>query len=154
MQGDRVVVTGVGLVTPVGIGKDETWRALLAGESGIALITLFDTTPYRVKIAGEVKAWDPLRFIEKKKVKEMGRFCEFAVAAGKMAVQDAGVELTEEERPDAGCFVGVGLGGIEVLENAKAVVMTKGPGRLSPYAIPGIIANLAAGQLSMAFGLK
>jgi 3-oxoacyl-[acyl-carrier-protein] synthase II len=151
---ERVVVTGIGLVTPCGIGKDETWRALLAGEGGVAPITLFDTSAFRVKIAAEVKGWDPLRFIEKKKLKEMGRFCEFAVAAAQEAIRDAALELTDEEREDAGCFVGVGIGGLEVIEEVKQTVMTKGPHRVSPYSIPGIISNLAAGQISMLHGLK
>ena len=151
---ERVVITGIGLVSPLAVGRDETWRGLLAGESGVGYISAFDTEKFRVKIAAEVKNWDPLAFIEKKKVKEMGRFAQFAFAAGAMAVKDSGLELTEEEREEAGCFVGVGLGGIECLEEAKRIVMEKGPGRISPYAIPGIIANLAAGQLSMAHGLK
>lgn len=151
---ERVVITGIGLVTPVGIGKDETWNALLGGVSGVGPITLFDPTPHRTRIAAEVKSWDPLRFIEKKKVKEMARFCQFSFSAGQMAIKDAGLELTDEERDEAGCFIGVGLGGIEFLEHAKEVVMTKGPGKISPYMIPAMIANLAAGQLSMAFGLK
>jgi 3-oxoacyl-[acyl-carrier-protein] synthase II len=151
---ERVVVTGIGLVTPVGIGKDEPWRALLNGESGVDTIKLFDPTPHRTKIAAEVKNWDPLRFIEKKKLKEMGRFCEFAFAAGKMAIEDAGLELTDEEREETGCFVGVGLGGVEQLENAKAIQMTKGASKISPYMIPSMIANLAAGQLSIHYGLK
>lgn len=151
---ERVVITGIGLVTPVGIGKDETWKALLAGKSGVGPITLFDSTQHRTKIAAEVKGWDPLRFMEKKKIKEMARFCQFSFGAGQMAIKDAGLELEGEEREDAGCFIGVGLGGIEFLEHATEVVLTKGPGRISPYMIPAMIANLAAGQLSMAHGLK
>jgi 3-oxoacyl-[acyl-carrier-protein] synthase II len=151
---ERVVVTGIGLITPVGIGKEEPWKALLAGESGVAPITLFDATPHRTKIAAEVKGWDPLRFIEKKKVKEMGRFCEFSFAAGALAMKDAGLDLTDEEREETGCFVGVGLGGVEQLENAKAIQLTRGANKISPYMIPSMIANLAAGQLSIAYGLK
>ncbi len=151
---ERVVITGIGLVTPVGMGREETFRALLEGKSGVGPISLFDATNFRVRIAAEVKNWDPLQFIEKKKVKEMGRFCQFAVAAGQMAIRDSGLEMTDEERDEAGCFVGVGMGGIECLEEAKYVVMTKGSGRVSPYAIPGIIANLAAGQISMQHGLR
>lgn len=151
---ERVVVTGIGLVTPCGIGREETWSALLAGRSGVAPITLFDTAAFRVKIAAEVKKWDPLPFIEKKKLKEMGRFCEFAVAAAQEASRDAGLELQEQEREHAGCFVGVGIGGLEVIEAVKETVTTKGPQRVSPYTIPGIISNLAAGQISMLQGLK
>jgi 3-oxoacyl-[acyl-carrier-protein] synthase II len=151
---ERVVITGIGLATPVGLGTEATWSALLAGESGIAPITLFDTTGYRVRIAGEVKEWDPTRFIEKKKLKEMDRFTQFAMAAGKLAIDDAKLELSESERDEAGCFIGVGLGGLWTLENTKALLLAKGPSRISPYSIPGIIANLAAGQLSMAHGLR
>ena len=151
---ERVVITGVGLVTPVGLGTTAAFDALLAGESGVATITLFDTTGYRVRIAGEVKGWDPTSFIEKKKLKEMDRFTEFAMGAGKLALDDAKLELTDEERDEAGCFVGVGLGGLWTLEKTKAILLEKGPSKISPYAIPGIIANLAAGQLSMAHGLR
>jgi len=149
-----VVITGIGLVTPLAIGKDESWGALLAGKSGIAPISLFDTTQFRVKIAGEVKSWDPLAFIEKKKLKEMDRFIEFAFSAAKMAIKDAGLELSGDERNEAGCFIGSGIGGLHTVERAKQVVMEKGPSRLSPYSIPGLIANMAAGQVSMAYGLR
>jgi 3-oxoacyl-[acyl-carrier-protein] synthase II len=151
---ERVVITGVGLVTPVGLGTEASFGALLAGESGVAPITLFDTAAYRVRIAGEVKAWDPTAFIEKKKIKEMDRFAQFAMGAGKLAIADAKLELTDAERDEAGCFIGVGLGGLMTLENTKATLIAKGPSKISPYAIPGIIANLAAGQLSMAHGLR
>jgi len=151
---ERVVITGIGLVTPVGLGTDASWRALLGGQSGVAPITLFDTTGYRVRIAGEVKSWEPSRFIDKKKLKEMDRFTEFAMAAGKLAIEDSKLELSDEERDEAGCFVGVGLGGLWTLEKTKALLLEKGPSKISPYSIPGIIANLAAGQLSMAHGLR
>jgi len=151
---ERVVITGIGLVTPLAVGKDESWGALLAGKSGIAPISLFDTTQFRVKIAGEVKSWDPLAFIEKKKLKEMDRFIEFAFSAAKMAIKDAGLELSGDERNEAGCFIGSGIGGLHTVERAKQVVMEKGPSRLSPYSIPGLIANMAAGQVSMAYGLR
>jgi 3-oxoacyl-[acyl-carrier-protein] synthase II len=151
---ERVVVTGIGLVTPMGIGTDATWRALLAGESGVARIQAFDTTGFRVHIAGEVKAWEPLNFVDKKKLKELDRFSQFAMGAGKYAMEDAHLELTDEERDEAGCFVGVGLGGLWTLEKTKTLILEKGAGKISPYAIPGIIANMAAGQLSMAYGLR
>jgi 3-oxoacyl-[acyl-carrier-protein] synthase II len=151
---ERVVVTGIGLVTPVGIGTGETWRALLAGESGIGAITLFDCSAFRVRIAGEVKGWEPTRWIEKKKLKEMDRFAEFALGAAAMAVSDAKLELTNEGRDRAGCFVGVGMGGLFTLEKTKETLLTKGPTKVSPYSIPGIIANMAAGQVSIAQGLR
>lgn len=151
---ERVVITGIGLVTPVGIGTAESWRALLAGESGIGPISLFDCSTFRVRIAGEVKQWEPTRFIDKKKLKEMDRFTEFALGAAAMAVADAKLELTDAERERTGCFIGVGLGGLHTLEKTKETLMAKGPTKVSPYSIPGIIANLAAGQVSIAHGLK
>ena len=152
---ERVVITGIGLVTPLATGRDETWRALLAGKSGIGHITLFDAADFRVKIAGEVKGWDPLRYMEKKKVREMDRFAQFAVGAAKQAIDDAGLELpTDEEKNRAGCFIGSGIGGLATLEEAKRTLLEKGPGRLSPYSIPGLIANMAAGQVSMFHGLR
>ena len=151
---ERVVITGIGLVTPVGIGTAESWRALLAGESGIATISLFDSAAFWVRIAGEVKGWEPTRFIEKKKLKEMDRFIEFALGAAQMAIEDSRLELSAEDQEEAGCFVGVGIGGIYTFEETKQTVMQKGPTKVSPYSIPGIIANLAAGQVSMRYHLK
>src|SRR5580693_6958084 len=151
---ERVVITGIGLVTPVGIGTAEAWRALLAGQNGIGPITQFDCSTFRVRIAGEVKGWEPTRFIDKKKLKEMDRFTEFAMGAAALAAADAKLELTPEERDEAGCFIGVGLGGLFTLEKTKQTLMEKGPQKISPYAIPGIIANLAAGQVSMQQGLR
>jgi 3-oxoacyl-[acyl-carrier-protein] synthase II len=151
---ERVVITGIGLVTPVGIGTRESWRALLGGESGIAPITLFDCTTFRVRIAGEVKGWEPTRWIEKKKLKEMDRFMEFAVATASMAMSDAQLQLSEAGQLRAGCFLGHGLGGLLSLEKTKETLLTKGPTKVSPYAIPTIISNLAAGQVSIAHGLK
>jgi 3-oxoacyl-[acyl-carrier-protein] synthase II len=151
---ERVVITGIGLVTPVGIGTSESFRALLAGESGIGPITQFDATAFRVHIAGEVKGWEPTRFIEKKKLKEMDRFTELAMGAAALAFEDGKLELSDAERDEAGCFVGVGLGGLFTLEKTKQTLMEKGPHKVSPYSIPSIIANLAAGQVSMQFGLR
>jgi 3-oxoacyl-[acyl-carrier-protein] synthase II len=151
---ERVVITGIGLVTPVGVGTAESWRALLGGESGIGKISLFDCSAFRVQIAGEVKGWEPTRWIEKKKLKEMDRFTEFALGAAAMAVSDSKLEMSDAERERAGCFVGVGLGGLATLEKTKETLMAKGPTKVSPYSIPGIIANLAAGQVSIAHGLK
>jgi 3-oxoacyl-[acyl-carrier-protein] synthase II len=151
---ERVVITGIGLVTPAGIGTRESWRALLDGESGIAPITLFDCAAFRVRIAGEVKGWEPTRWIEKKKLKEMDRFMEFAVGTAAMAMSDAELHLTEAGQLRAGCFLGHGLGGLLSLEKTKETLLTKGPTKVSPYAIPTIISNLAAGQVSIAHGLK
>ena len=151
---ERVVVTGIGLITPLAIGTGETWSALLAGGSGIAPITLFDTGAYRVKIAGEVKHWDATRFIEKKKLKELDRFSEFALASAKLAFDDAELSLTDEERELTGTLIGVGIGGLATFEKTKQTILERGPGKVSPYAIPGIISNLAAGQISMAYRLR
>ena len=150
----RVVITGIGLVTPLAIGRAESWEALLAGKSGAAPITLFDASAFRVRFAAEVKGWDGTRFVEKKKLKEMDRFIEFACGAALMAILDSQLELTDEERNEAGCFIGVGLGGLMTLEKTKQTLLEKGPQKVSPYSIPGIIANLAAGQVSMMHGLK
>jgi len=151
---ERVVITGIGLVTPVGIGRQDSWEALLAGKSGAGPITQFDAAQFRVRFACEVKDWDGTRFVEKKKLKEMDRFTEFACGAARMAIEDAQLELTDEERNEAGCFIGVGLGGLMTLEKTKQTLLEKGPQKISPYSIPGIIANLAAGQVSMMHGLK
>jgi 3-oxoacyl-[acyl-carrier-protein] synthase II len=151
----RVVVTGIGLVTPLGIGTEETWSALVAGKSGIAPITRFDASNFDTRFAGEVKGWDATRFIEKRKLKEMSRFIEFACGAGVLAWEGAGFgALSPEERNGFGCIIGVGLGGIEVIEQSARVLFERGPGRISPYFIPGAIANLAAGQVAMRLGLR
>jgi 3-oxoacyl-[acyl-carrier-protein] synthase II len=151
---ERVVITGIGLVTPVGVGTVEPWHALLAGESGIGPITRFDASRFRARIAGEVKGWDGARWIEKKRLKEMDRFTEFALGAASLAVTDASLELAEAERPHAGCIVGVGLGGLPALERTKETLVAKGPEKVSPYTIPAIISNLAAGQVSIAHHLE
>src|SRR5882672_11155487 len=151
---ERVVITGIGLVTPNGIGTAESWQSISGGQPAIATITLFDASTYRSQIAGEVKGFDPTQFIEKKKVKEMARFVQLSVAASRLAAQDGHLELTDEDRERAGCFIGVGLGGLEVIEAMTRTLDAKGADKISPYFIPSVIANLAAGQVSMALGLK
>jgi 3-oxoacyl-[acyl-carrier-protein] synthase II len=151
---ERVVITGIGLVTPNGVGTAEAWRSIVAGEPGIGPITLFDASAFSSRMAGEVKGFEPTAFIEKKKVKEMARFIQLAVAASKLALEDASLELGDEERERAGCFIGVGLGGLENIEAMGRVLAEKGPGKISPYFIPSVIANLAAGQVSILFGLR
>ena len=134
---ERVVITGIGLVTPNGIGTAESWQSISGGQPAIATITLFDASTYRSQIAGEVKGFDPTQFIEKKKVKEMARFVQLSMAASKLAVQDGHLELTDEERERAGCFIGVGLGGLEnVIEAMTRTLDAKGPDKISPYFIP------------------
>ncbi|MEO7109065.1 MAG: beta-ketoacyl-ACP synthase II [Polyangiaceae bacterium] len=151
---ERVVITGIGLCTPVGIGTDATWRAVLEGQSGIAPITLFDASAYPTTFAGEVKGFDPLNYIPKKKHKEMCRFSMLAIAAAQLCMQDSAVELTEEDREKCGTFFGVGLGGLEGIYNCSVLLHEKGPSRISPYFIPQVIANLAGGQVAMALNLR
>jgi 3-oxoacyl-[acyl-carrier-protein] synthase II len=151
---NRVVITGLGVVSPLGIGIETTWRMLLEGRSGISRIEAFDPAAYRCQIAGQVKGWDPNPFIERRRLKEMDRFCELAVGASALAVREASLELSEEERDRAGCFIGVGFGGLATLEKTKQVLMDRGPSRVSPYSIPAMIANLAAGQVSIQHQLR
>ncbi len=151
---ERVVITGIGLVTPCGVGTDATWSALMAGRSGAGSITQFDATEYPSRFACEVKGFEPAQFIEKKKIKELARFTTFSLAATRMAIEDAGLELSDEERTRAGCFIGVGMGGLEMLERVTLLIKEKGPKRISPYFIPSIIGNLAGGQATIAHGLK
>jgi 3-oxoacyl-[acyl-carrier-protein] synthase II len=151
---ERVVITGIGLVTPNGIGTAESWRSITEGQPAISPISLFDASAYNSRIAGEVKNFEPTQFIEKKKIKEMARFIQLSVAASKLAVQDGHLELSDEDHERAGCFIGVGLGGLEGIENMGRTLAEKGPSRISPYFIPSVIANLAAGQVSIALGLR
>lgn len=150
---ERIVVTGLGLVTPVGIGTETSWQSVLAGKSGVRTITAFDSQKYSCKIAAEVSNFDAAEFMPRRKIKEMCRFTQFSMAATKMAMEDAGLELTEEERLRAGCFIGVGLGGLENLERVTLMLNEKGPDKVSPYFIPSIIGNLAAGQVAIEYGL-
>jgi 3-oxoacyl-[acyl-carrier-protein] synthase II len=151
---ERVVITGIGLVTPNGIGTSESWKSIVAGEPSVAEITLFDASAYSSRIAGEVKGFVPSRFIEKKKIKEMARFIQLSLAATKLAVADCSLDLSDEERETAGCIIGVGMGGLEAIESTGNMLAGRGPGRISPYFITSVIANLAAGQVSIALGLK
>jgi 3-oxoacyl-[acyl-carrier-protein] synthase II len=152
---ERVVITGIGLVTPNGVGTDPTWRSLVAGESSAAPITLFEIDDrYPSRFACEVKGFDPAAFMEKKKIKEVTRFITFSMGATKLAFADAELELTDEERETTGSFIGVGLGGLENLERCTLILEHKGPGKISPYFIPSLIGNMAAGQISIAYGLR
>lgn len=150
----RVVVTGLGAVTPLGIGKEEYWQALLAGKSGIGRITRFDPSDYSTQIAGEVKDFDPAKYIDKKEAKRMDRFTQFAIAATKMAFEDAGIDLEQEDRTRIGTVIGTGIGGMDTLNEQYRVLFEKGPGRISPFFVPMMIANMAAGQTSITFGLQ
>ncbi len=144
----------MGLVTPVGIGSRATWESIKNGRSGSALVQAFDATKFPSRVAAEVKDFEPADHMPRRKVKEMCRFTHFAMAATKLAIEEAGLELTEEERDRTGCFIGVGLGGLENLEKVTRVLDDKGPGKVSPYFIPSIIGNLAAGQVAIEHGLR
>lgn len=152
----RVVVTGMGLVTSVGIGVEESWQALLAGKSGIGRITLFDATDFPTQIAGEVKDFDPERFIDKKEARRMDRFVQFGVAASDMAMRQAGFEgpLEGEIAERFATIMGSGIGGLATLEDEHKTLLGKGPKRLSPFFIPMMIVNLLPGQISIRWGAK
>ncbi len=152
---ERVVVTGMGLVTPCGLGNEPTLTALMAGRSGVGPITLFDANEeYATRIAAEAKGFDPADHMPKKKLKETSRFIQFALAASQLAVTDAQLSLTDEECERAGCFIGVGLGGLDRFADVAYALRDKGPRKISPYFIPTIIGNLAAGQVTIAHGLR
>lgn len=150
----RVVVTGIGAVTPIGIGKEAYFKALREGVVGIDYITKFDTTDYATKIAGEVKGFEPDQFMAKKEAKRMDRFTQFAVAASQLAITDANIDLEAIDSDRFGVVIGSGIGGLETLEEEHKKLVEKGPGRISPFLIPMMISNMAAGQVSMSFNAK
>jgi 3-oxoacyl-[acyl-carrier-protein] synthase II len=150
----RVVVTGVGLVTPLGTGVKKTWDALVDGRSGIGPITKFDASTFDVRIAGEVKDFEPERWLDKKEVKKMDAFIQYAVAAAQMALDDSGLAVAEANAERVGVLVGAGLGGLPGIERQHQTLLERGPGRVSAYFIPQVISNLAPGQISMRFGAK
>ena len=150
----RVVVTGVGLLTAVGLDTAESWRNLLAGKSGVAPITHFDTTGFSVSIAAEVKGFDPLLFIEKKELKKMGLFIQFALAAAAEAVQQSQLQITPDIAERVGVYIGSGIGGFDVIEREHTALMQGGPRKISPFFIPAAIVNLASGHVSIRHGAK
>lgn len=150
----RVVVTGLGVVSPLGIGADFFWKALVNGTSGVGRITRFDPTGHGCQIAAEVKGFDPLQWIDKKEVKKMDSFVQYALAAGLMAVEDAHLKVSDGRQERVGVLVGTGMGGIIMLVEQYQVLLEKGPDRVSPFFIPGIIPNMASGRLSMLLGAK
>ncbi|MBS1873088.1 MAG: beta-ketoacyl-ACP synthase II [Acidobacteria bacterium] len=150
----RVVVTGVGLLSSVGIGTEETWKAIRQGVSGIGRITAFDPAAFASQIAGEVKDFNPAQFIEKKEVKKMGRFIQFAIAATEFALQSSGLKVTPDVAEGVGVYIGSGIGGFEVIEREHKILLEKGPGRISPFFIPATIINLASGYVSIRTGAK
>ena len=150
----RVVVTGVGLVTSVGIGTEPVWEALKQGTNGIGPITAFDAAAFSCRIAGEVKGFDPAQYIEKKEIKKMGRFIHFAVAASDFAIQGAHYTVNPEDAERTGVYIGSGIGGFEVIEREHKILLEKGPSRISPFFIPATIVNLASGHVSIRTGAK
>ena len=150
----RVVVTGVGLVSPLGVGTAANWEALFAGRSGIGPITRFDAAQHACRIAGEVPGFDPLKFVEKKDVKKMDVFIQFAIAAADFAMRDARLTIGPELAPRAGVFIASGIGGFSTIEREHKALLEGGPRRISPFFIPAAIINLAAGQVSIRIGAK
>jgi 3-oxoacyl-[acyl-carrier-protein] synthase II len=150
----RVVVTGVGLLCSNGSGTDECWSAILQSKGGIGPITQFDASQFSCRIAGEVKNFNPLDYIEKKEVKKMGRFIQFAIAASDFAVKSAKLQVAPEDAEAVGVYIGSGIGGFEVIEREHEVFLTRGPSRISPFFIPSCIVNLASGYVSIRYGAK
>lgn len=150
----RVVVTGLGLVTPLGIGVEETWSALVAGKSGIAPITRFDASNMNTKIAGEVKNFKPEDYVTRKDLRRMDIFTIYSMAASRMAVEEANLKINGNNADRTGVIIGCGLGGLATIEKYHSVLLEQGPRKISPFFIPMLIANMAPGQISIAFGAK
>jgi 3-oxoacyl-[acyl-carrier-protein] synthase II len=150
----RVVVTGVGLISSVGVGTEANWEALCAGRSGIGPITRFDASEFSARIAGEVEGFDPLRFFDRKDVKKMDVFIQYAMAASDFAVSDAGLKITPENADQIGVYIASGIGGFSTIEREHLALVNGGPRRISPFFIPASIINLAAGQVSIRFGAR
>ncbi|OJV63233.1 MAG: beta-ketoacyl-[acyl-carrier-protein] synthase II [Clostridiales bacterium 38-18] len=150
----RVVVTGIGIVSPIGQGVENFWNGIKAGKCGISHIESFDTTDFKVKVAGEIKDYDPTLTINKKDAKRMDRFTHFAITASKMALEDSGLTITDDNAQNVGVYLGNGIGGLITIEETAEKMMTKGVDRISPFFIPQSIANLAAGNVSIELGIK
>ena len=150
----RVVVTGVGLVCALGIGTEESWKNLLAGQSGVSLVTQFDTTGFDCKIAGEIKNFDPFQWIEKKELKKMGRFIQVALAGADFAVKSANWKREDSDLDEVGVYVSSGIGGFDIIEREHWKLVQGGPGKISPFFIPSAIVNLASGHISIRYGAK
>lgn len=145
----RVVVTGIGVISPVGIGIEAFWQSLINGQSGIGPVTQFDASNLATRIAGEVKDFDPLEYLDKKEARRMDRNTQFALSTAKMAVEDAAIDLNKTDKRRVGVVLGTGIGGIRTLEEQHQVLLDRGPNRVSPFLVPMMIANIAAGQISM-----
>ncbi|GAA0230752.1 beta-ketoacyl-ACP synthase II [Metaclostridioides mangenotii] len=154
MNNRRVVITGLGCVTPVGNDKDEFWKNIKSGVSGIDTITKFDASTYQTQIAGEVKNFDPEQFISKKEVKRIDRFTQYAIASAKMAVEDSKLDLEKIDQYRFGVIIGSGIGGVETIETQHKIMLEKGNKRVSPFFVPMMIGNMAAGQVSIFLGAK
>ena len=154
MDSRRVVVTGLGLVTPLGMGVETTWENLINGKSGIGKITCFDTSAFPTQIAGEVKNFNPEDFIEVKDIKKMDRFIHLAVAAATIALEGSGLKITDDNAERVGVIVGSGIGGLGTIEHYHSVLLERGPRRITPFFIPMLVINLASGQISIRFGAK
>ena len=154
MEKRRVVVTGVGLITPVGIGVEESWKGLIEGRSGIRKLTRFDASAFATQIAGEVEGFNPEDYIEPKEIKKMDRFIHLAIAASDMAVKDSGLKITDSNAERVGVIIGSGMGGLGAIEHYHSVLLEKGPRRITPFFIPMLIINLAGGHVSMKYGAK
>jgi len=150
----RVVITGLGLTTPLGIGLDNVWKRILDGQSGVGPITRFDASSHDTRIAAEVKDFRPEEYIPPKELRRMDLFIQYALAATKIAVQDAGLDMNSEDAERVGVIVGTGLGGLPTLEKYHAVLLERGPGRISPFFIPMLIANEAPGNIAIQYGMK
>jgi 3-oxoacyl-[acyl-carrier-protein] synthase II len=154
MSRRRVVVTGLGIVCPVGIGVEESWRGIVAGKSGIGPITQFDASSFPTRIAGELKGFEPEKYMDKKEIRRNDRFIQLAMAAGEMAMKDSGLDMSREDPERIGAIVGAGLGGLDTLEGTHKLFLEKGVKRIGPFFIPSLIVNLAPGQLALKYGLK
>jgi 3-oxoacyl-[acyl-carrier-protein] synthase II len=150
----RVVITGLGTVNPLGPNVPDYWRGLLAGSSGVAPITLFDTTAFKVRFGGEVKGFDPAPVVDPRAARKLDRFTQFAVVAAAEAVADSGLDFAKEDPFRCGCIFGSGIGGLAEFEDGHTTLTTKGPGRVNPFVIPKMIANAASGTISIRFGLR
>ncbi|AIF98730.1 3-oxoacyl-ACP synthase [Alteromonas australica] len=150
----RVVVTGLGMLSPLGLNSEETWRRLLAGESGIGEITHFDSSNYSTRFAGQINDFDPLEYIEKKETKKMDRFIQLGIAAGKQAMADSGLTITEDNAHRVGVAIGSGIGGLEQIEQNHLKLLNGSPKRVSPFFVPSTITNMISGFLSIMEGLK
>ena len=150
----RVVITGLGAITPIGLNVNDFWGNIKAGVHGIAPITYFDTTEYKAKLAAEVKGFDPKEYMDAKSARRMEQFSQFAIAATKEAIEDAGIDMAAEDPYMAGVAVGSGIGSLQAMEREHTKLLEKGPGRVAPLLVPMMISNMAAGNVAIAFGLK